>query len=68
MRVGVGRGDPRRDLADHVLARFDADEQAPMAEAIERAADAAELFLVEGIGPVMSRYNRKADLAEEPEP
>ena len=68
LRVGVGRGDPRRDLADHVLARFDADEQAPMAEAIERAADAAELFLVEGIGPVMSRYNRKADLAEEPEP
>jgi len=26
LRVGVGRGDPRRDLADHVLARFDADE------------------------------------------
>ena len=66
LRVGVGRGDPRRDLADHVLARFDADEQAPMAEAVERATDAAELFLAEGIESVMNRYNRKADLAEEP--
>ncbi len=26
LRVGVGRGDARRDLADHVLARFDTDE------------------------------------------
>ena len=26
LRIGVGRGDARRDLADHVLARFDQDE------------------------------------------
>ena len=26
LRVGVGRGDARRDLADHVLARFEPDE------------------------------------------
>jgi len=68
LRLGVGRGDPRRDLADHVLARFDADEQGAVAEAVERAADAVELFLAEGIEPVMNRYNRKADVAEEPEP
>ena len=49
-----------------MLARFDADEQAAMAEAVERATDAAELFLAEGIESVMNRYNRKADLAEEP--
>ncbi|MEO5896108.1 MAG: aminoacyl-tRNA hydrolase, partial [Vicinamibacterales bacterium] len=28
MRVGVGRGDARRDLADHVLSKFDAAERA----------------------------------------
>lgn len=67
LRLGVGRGDPRRDLADHVLARFDADEQAPIAEAIGRAADAAELFVSEGIAPVMNRFNRKADAAEPDE-
>jgi PTH1 family peptidyl-tRNA hydrolase len=60
LRVGVGRGDAR-DLADHVLARFDPDERIAVAEATGRAADAAELFVTEGIGPVMNRFNRKED-------
>ncbi len=61
LRVGVGRGDARRDLADHVLAKFDPLERTNVAEAIDRAADAAELFVTEGIGPAMNRYNRKED-------
>jgi len=61
LRVGVGRGDARRDLADHVLAKFDPDERIEVAEAGGRAADAAELFVTEGIGPVMNRFNRKED-------
>ena len=61
LRVGVGRGDARRDLADHVLGRFERAERENLDEAIGRAADAAELFLAEGIGPVMNRYNRKED-------
>jgi peptidyl-tRNA hydrolase, PTH1 family len=61
LRVGVGRGDGRRDLADHVLARFDAEERAIVAETVDRSADAVDLFVAEGIGPVMNRYNRKED-------
>ena len=61
MRAGVGRGDGRRDLADHVLARFDADERAIVAEMVNRSAEAIELFVAEGIGPVMNRYNKKED-------
>jgi peptidyl-tRNA hydrolase, PTH1 family len=61
LRIGVGRGDARRDLADHVLATFDKDERATIDDAITKAADAAELFVVEGIGPVMNRFNRKED-------
>ena len=61
LRVGVGRGDARRDLADHVLATFDAAERPAVAEAVGRSADAAELFAAEGIGPVMNRFNRKED-------
>jgi PTH1 family peptidyl-tRNA hydrolase len=61
LRVGVGRGDGRRDLADHVLAKFDAGERATIVEAVGRSADAAELFIAEGIGPVMNGYNRKED-------
>ena len=58
VRVGVGRGDPRRDLADHVLARFDDDERDEVDRAIARAADAVETFLAEGIEAAMNRYNR----------
>jgi PTH1 family peptidyl-tRNA hydrolase len=61
LRVGVGRGDARRDLADHVLARFDPDERAIVAETVSRSADAVELFLTEGIDAVMNRFNRKED-------
>jgi peptidyl-tRNA hydrolase, PTH1 family len=62
VRVGVGRGDPRRDLADHVLAGFDGDERSEVETAIARAADAVETFLAEGMQVAMNRHNR----AEEP--
>jgi PTH1 family peptidyl-tRNA hydrolase len=57
LRIGVGRGDTRRDLADHVLARFDADEMVEAGRMAARAADAAELFSTAGIAAVMNTYN-----------
>jgi PTH1 family peptidyl-tRNA hydrolase len=57
LRLGVGRGDARRDLADHVLSKFETDEQPVLEELITRAADAAEMFAVEGIEKVMNTYN-----------
>jgi PTH1 family peptidyl-tRNA hydrolase len=57
MRLGVGRGDARRDLADYVLARFDAAEQADVDTLITRAADAAQMFVAEDIRKVMNTYN-----------
>ncbi len=58
LRVGVDRGDSRRDLADHVLARFEPAERASIEDAIAEAGDAAELFVTDGIDAVMNRYNR----------
>ncbi len=58
LRVGVGRGDPRRELADHVLARFDPEERPIVDDAILRAADAAGVFVTDGIDVVMNRFNR----------
>ncbi len=57
LRVGVGRGDTRRDLAAHVLARFETSERPAIREAVVQAADAVEAFIVERIGPVMNRFN-----------
>ncbi len=61
LRVGVGRGDPRRDLADHVLGGFDADERPLVTEMVGRAADASELFVAEGVEAVMNRFNGPGD-------
>jgi PTH1 family peptidyl-tRNA hydrolase len=61
LRFGVGRGDSRRDLADHVLATFEVDERKIVADAISRAADAVETFVAEGIAAVMNKYNRRDD-------
>jgi len=58
LRVGVGRGDPRRDLADHVLTRIPAAERVALEAAVERAADAADTFIARGIEAVMNEYNR----------
>jgi PTH1 family peptidyl-tRNA hydrolase len=57
LRVGVGRGDARRDLADHVLAKFEPAEREQLDTIITRAADAAEMFAAEGIIKVMNTYN-----------
>jgi peptidyl-tRNA hydrolase, PTH1 family len=64
LRLGVGRGDARRDLADHVLSKFERDEQQALDEFIARAADAAEMFAVEGIARVMNTYNAEATAAD----
>ena len=63
LRLGVGRGPEaaggraQRDLADHVLSRFDADERAEVDRMVVRAADAAEVFVAGGIAPVMNQFN-----------
>ncbi|HZI80732.1 MAG TPA: aminoacyl-tRNA hydrolase [Vicinamibacterales bacterium] len=57
LRLGVGRGDGRRDLADHVLAKFESGERADLETFITRAADAAEMFAVADIDKVMGAYN-----------
>lgn len=65
LRLGVGRGDERRNLADHVLDTFDRDEQPVASEAIARAADAAEVFVSNGLAPMMNKFNRREDREED---
>ena len=57
LRLGVGRGDGRRDLADHVLSRFEPAEKDQVERMIERSADAAEVFITGGIAVVMNQFN-----------
>ncbi len=61
LRVGVGRGDERRELGDYVLSRFDPEEREAIEAAVVRATDAVELFVTEGIDAIMNRYNQRHD-------
>jgi PTH1 family peptidyl-tRNA hydrolase len=62
LRVGVGR--QPGELRHHVLGRFSDAEKTQIDAAVQRAADAAELFAKEDILAAMNRYNA-APAAEE---
>jgi PTH1 family peptidyl-tRNA hydrolase len=67
LRIGVGRGDGRKELADHVLGTFAAEERDQVEAAVLRAADAAVMFVTEGIERVMNAFNAAND-KQDPEP
>ena len=45
------------ETRDFVLARFDEQEEAALSGYLDRAAQAIELFLREGIAAAMNRFN-----------
>jgi PTH1 family peptidyl-tRNA hydrolase len=63
VRVGIGEPPGVMDSVDYVLGRFSDEELVQVGPAIERAADAVELWITGDIHRVMETYNR----ATEPE-
>ncbi|MDO8795336.1 MAG: aminoacyl-tRNA hydrolase [Vicinamibacterales bacterium] len=61
LRIGVDRGHPDRDLSDRVLSRFPPHERQVVNLAVNRAADAAETFLSDGLQVAMNRFNMAGD-------
>lgn len=55
LRLGIGRG--LETPKDFVLSRFSKEEKKLALETVERAADAVECFLKEGIEKAMNRFN-----------
>jgi PTH1 family peptidyl-tRNA hydrolase len=55
LRIGVGR--QAGELRNHVLGRFGADEREPIETAVKRAADAADMFVTDGILKAMNTFN-----------
>lgn len=60
LRFGIGAKPPMMNQADYVLSRFHDEELPDLRAGIERAADAAELFVREGVAAAMNRFNEKA--------
>jgi PTH1 family peptidyl-tRNA hydrolase len=57
LRLGVGRPPGRMDAADYVLQDFPAGEKELLQATLDRAADAALVFVMEGLEAAMNRYN-----------
>lgn len=62
IRIGIGRSGA--ELVEHVLTAFAPEEWARMEAVIQRAADAALCWAIEGIEPAMNRFNRKSEEQE----
>jgi peptidyl-tRNA hydrolase, PTH1 family len=57
VRLGIGRPPGRQDPADYVLRDFSAAERKELAFHVDRAADAVELLVTEGLDAAQNQYN-----------
>jgi PTH1 family peptidyl-tRNA hydrolase len=57
MRIGIGRPPGQMDPADFVLQAFSKDEMEIIGITLERAADAIEVYISDGIEASMTRFN-----------
>ena len=56
LKIGISRPN-RGDPKDYVLARFTKEQTAELPYLLDRAADAVEVWLTEGIIAAMNKYN-----------
>ena len=59
LKIAVGKKNPHMDLANFVLSTFTDEEAKTMDETIEKAKNAALLFLKSGLDEAMNTYNGK---------
>lgn len=62
VRIGVGKPPNPRIGADHVLRRPGKSERAALDDVIERAADAVEMIVRDGVEAAMGLYNQMPDV------
>jgi PTH1 family peptidyl-tRNA hydrolase len=61
LRVGIGRPPGRMEAADYVLEDFSPQDAAFLPEILDRAAEAALAFTVEGLEAAMNSFNGPID-------
>jgi PTH1 family peptidyl-tRNA hydrolase len=57
LRIGISRPPGRMDPADYVLQDFSRDETKILSEILDHAADAALVFVKEGLDTAMNKFN-----------
>jgi PTH1 family peptidyl-tRNA hydrolase len=62
LRLGIGRPPGRMDPSAYVLQDFSREEMKVLSEIIDRAADAALTFVVDGLNKAMNQYNGSMEM------
>jgi PTH1 family peptidyl-tRNA hydrolase len=65
LRIGIGRKDSSRQIANYVLGKFDASENELLKKVLERATNQVETWLTSGIEKAMSQFNGVVDSTNE---
>ena len=60
LRLGIGRPPGRMDPANFILQNFSRDEMKSISEILDRAADAALEFVMNGLDKAMNKFNGNA--------
>ena len=63
LRLGIGRPPGRMDPAAYVLQNFSREELKYLSEIVDRAADAALTFVVDGLNKAMNKYNGSIEMS-----
>jgi PTH1 family peptidyl-tRNA hydrolase len=65
VRLGIGRSvGARGGLVDHVLSRFDGDEEKRVAAMTQRAVEAVECLIERGLSVAMNTFNKRTEETE----
>jgi PTH1 family peptidyl-tRNA hydrolase len=62
LRIGIGRPPGRMDPAAYVLQDFSREEMKVLSEVVDRAAEAALTFVVDGLNKAMNKYNGSVEI------
>ena len=57
LRIGIGRKDGAREIVNHVLGKFDADENGLLEKVLARAVGQVDCWLNAGLQKAMSQFN-----------
>jgi peptidyl-tRNA hydrolase, PTH1 family len=57
IRVGIGRGEPGQDMVEFVLSRLSRDQREVLNQTLDRAVEAVECWLDQGLDRTMNSFN-----------
>jgi PTH1 family peptidyl-tRNA hydrolase len=65
LRIGIGRKDGAREIANYVLGKFDSSENELLIKVLDRASNQVETWLEAGIEKAMNQFNGVVDSTNE---